>query len=71
MAALKTRLEALEAMAPNNAFLPCRVLLMAHTDPRTADAAPVGGHPSTVTRIVLTPLTRRPIYPQGAVNGNA
>lgn len=58
MTALKTRLAALEAKAPDSGLNHCKVALMAHDDPRAQEALPDDDPKHTVTRVVLVPLKR-------------
>ena len=69
MAALKTRVEALEAKAMVGDWRPYRVELMDYTDPRMKTPAPVAPFLGAITRVVLMPLTHT--TGQGAANGNA
>lgn len=69
MAALKARVEALEAKGTKADSL-CAVTLMTHLDPRVNEPCPEGPSPKTVTRVVIVPLTAKPTT-QGAANGNA
>lgn len=69
MTALKTRLDALESLAPVGLDT-CAVELMAHDDPRAGDCL-IDDDTKTVTRIVLVPLSRPVAVTKGAPYGYA
>lgn len=69
MTALKTRLEALESLANEGSDI-CTVELMTHDDPRAGECLP-DDDTTTVTRIVLVPLSRPVVVTNGAPYGYA
>lgn len=69
MAALKTRLEALETLASAGSDI-CAVELMTHDDPRAGECL-FDDDTKTVTRIVLVPLSRPDAITKEAPHGYA